>query len=70
MHPSSQLKVHLKAHSGGKVKRMQSVDFASSNTRAHSGEKSNECNHCDYASYHASALRAHMKTHKHLEKLN
>jgi len=54
---ASNLRKHLKMHSGEKSNRCNQCDFASSYARSlkthlkiHSGEKLNKCDQCDYAS--------------------
>ena len=66
----SNLRRHLKTHSGEKANKCNQCDYASSQAsslrthlKTHSGEKTNKCNQCDYAFSQASNLRRHLKTH-------
>ena len=66
---ASNLRKHLKMHSGEKSNICNECDFASSRAdhlrqhlKIHSGEKSNRCNQCDFASSSAHVLRDHLKT--------
>ena len=67
---ASNLRRHLKTHSGEKSNKCNQCDYACSDPSAlrshlktHTGEKSNKCNQCDYASSEAGDLRRHLKTH-------
>ena len=66
----SNLKTHLKMHSGEKSNKCNQCEYASSvksslriHLKTHSGEKSNTCNQCDYASSQAGYLRRRLKTY-------
>ena len=65
----SNLRSHLKIHTGEKLNKCNQCDYASIQTgdlrthlKTHSGEKLNKCNQCDYASSQASNLK---KTFEH-----
>ena len=67
---ASNLRKHLKMHSGEKSNKCNLCDYASSRTdvlkahlKIHSGEKSNKCSLCDYASSRTDVLRTHLKRH-------
>ena len=67
---ASNLRRHLKAHTGEKSNKCNQCDYASSvachlrrHLKTHGGEKSNKCNQCEYASFEAGNLRRHLKTH-------
>ena len=67
---ASNLRVHLKTHSGEKSNKCNQCDYASSDAsnlrvhlKTHIGEKSNKCNQCDFASSEEGNLRRHLKTH-------
>ena len=56
---SSNLRAHLKTHSGEKSNKCKQRDFASSHSsslrthlKRHSGEKSSTCNQCGFKSSH------------------
>ena len=68
---ASNLRKHLKMHSGEKSNTCNECDFASSQAghlrthlKTHSGEKLNKCNQCDFASSRAGNLRKHLITHR------
>ena len=63
----SNLRRHLRTHSGEKSNKCDQCDFASSEAsdlrrhlKTHSGKKSNKCNQCMFASSYASVLRTHL----------
>ena len=64
---TSNLKRHLKRHSGVNSDKCNQCDSQTGDLRrhlkTHSGEKSNKCNQCDFASSRAGHLRRHLKTH-------
>ena len=67
---ASDLRRHLKRHSGVKPNKCNQCDFASYHSgnlrrhlKTHSGDKQYKCNKCDFASSRANLLVMHMKRH-------
>ena len=67
---TSNLRAHLKMHSGEKSNKCNQCNFASSwagdlkrHLKTNFGEKSYKCNQCDFASTQAGNFRRHLKTH-------
>ena len=73
---ASNLRTHLKRHTGEKSNKCSLCDYASSNAsslsthlKTHCGEKSHKCNQCDSTFSQSNYLRKHLKTHR-VEKSN
>ena len=63
---ASNLRKHLKTHSGEKSNKCNQCDYAScyesdlrAHLKTHSGEKPNKCNQCDFASSNADVMKDH-----------
>ena len=64
---ASNLRKHLKMHSGEKSNKSSQSDYASyyasalrTHLQTHSGENSNKCNQCDFVSSQTGNLRTHI----------